>query len=512
MIDSDLVDDVRETIGTDPERFGERVDAEARRLKEDLRDGRFDNPQAIVGLEYEFYGVDRNDASLARVPRWLLSFIGFDAEMGLHNAEMNTSPQPLNEYGLAAQQREVQARLAAARAKTRSEGIDLVSDGLWTVPPTGESARDYLTDTVERDGLTISTNMSGVARYQAMSNADYPAGMVLEAPHVDCSAETVGLESLITSIQPHYQVPHAPDLPEYFRYAIRVAGPLLALGVNSPVFPPDFYDADATGGDVLADGWMEHRIPVFERVMNPTDDASNPADGPPAKVRFPRDLETVEEAVDRIAEDPPIVPTELAPRDRFDDRYRHLRYKHGSYWRWIRPVFDAPSESAANARIEFRPLPAQPTVRDSVAFLAAVAGLLESLPRREHPVATLEWERARENFYNAVRDGFDAEFVWIDADGDRTTDRERIYDELLAAARDGLETRGIGSAAIDRYLAPLEGRLERETTPAAWKRRRIRDHLESGASLAEAITAMQRTYVERQRETLLEGSFVDWLE
>ncbi|WP_265109094.1 hypothetical protein [Halosolutus halophilus] len=506
MIDSALVDDVREIIATDPAGFGERVDAEARRLEADVREGIFDNPQAIVGLEYELYGVDRETAALRRVPRWLLRFIGFGKEMGLHNAEMNTSPQPLNAYGLAAQHREVQARLAAARERTRTEGIDLVSDGMWTTPPTGESARRYLTDTVDREGITVSTNVSDDVRYQAMSNAPYPAGMELDAPHVDLSAETVGLESLITSIQPHYQVPHAPDLPEYFRYAIRVAGPLLALGVNSPFFPPELYADDADPDAVLADGRMEHRIGVFESVMNPPDDA----DVPP-KVRFPRDVESVAECIDRIAADPPIVPDELADRGRFDDRYRHLQYKHGSYWRWVRPVFDAPTKAAANARIEFRPLPAQPTVRDSVAFLAAFAGLMESLPRRDHPVGTLSWERARENFYAAVRDGLDAELTWIDSNGEPTTDRSRLYDELLAAVRDGLETRGLDEATIDRYLEPLSARLEHGTTPAAWKRRRVADRLADGASLADAIAGTQRRYVDHQRETLLEGSFADWL-
>ena len=506
MIDSALVDEIRDTIATDPARFGERVDAEAQRLKEDIRDGVFDNPQAIVGLEYEFYGVDRDSATLSRVPRWLLRFVGFGTEMGLHNAEMNTSPQPLNSYGLGAQHREVQSRLAAARDRVRSEGIDLVSDGLWTVAPTGESARDYLTETVERDEVTVSVNMSDGARYQSMANTTtYPAGMRLEAPHVDVSADTVMLESLITSIQPHYQVPHAPDLPTHFRYALRIAGPLLALGVNSPFFPPELYD-DADPAAILDDGWMEHRIPVFASVMNPADDA----DAPP-KVRFPRDVETVEAAVDRIAEDPPMVPQLLEDRGRFDDRYRHLQYKHGSYWRWVRPVFDAPSRAEANARIEFRPLPAQPTVRDSIAFLAAFAGLMESLPRREHPIGRLEWERARENFEAAVRDGLEAEMTWIDADGDRTTDRERIYDELFSAARDGLATRGLDPSTIDRYLEPLVARRERGVTPAAWKRRRVEAHLETGTSLETAITEMQRTYVDRQRETLLEGTFVDWL-
>ncbi len=65
-------------------------------IKDAIEDGVFDNPQAIVGLEYEFYAVKDDDATLRRVPRRLLELIGFEKELGLHNAEMTTSPQPLN--------------------------------------------------------------------------------------------------------------------------------------------------------------------------------------------------------------------------------------------------------------------------------------------------------------------------------------------------------------------------------------------------------------------------------
>ncbi len=59
----------------------------------------------------------------------------------------------------------------------------LVSDGLWTIPPEGESATTYLTDSIERPAddtngsersIRIATNMSDSARYHAMANTDQP--------------------------------------------------------------------------------------------------------------------------------------------------------------------------------------------------------------------------------------------------------------------------------------------------------------------------------------------------
>ncbi|TYL38668.1 hypothetical protein CV102_09120 [Natronococcus pandeyae] len=513
--EAELAARVADVLSVDAEDFRGRAEADAEVIKEAVEDGVFDNPQAIVGFEYEFYAVKSDDCTLRRVPRRLLELIGFEKELGLHNAEMTTSPQPLSTYGLVAQEAEIKARLQTALRVTQSERMRLVSDGLWTIPPEGEDSATYLSDSIEQrvtaaDGtertIRIATNMSDSARYHAMANttgAD-TAGMCIDAPHVSLQADTVMPESLITSIQPHYQVAHAPDLPIYFNYALRVAGPLLALGVNSPFFPPDLYDEDATAEEILEDAWMEHRISVFETVLN------DPATGE-GKVRFPRDLESVDEAIDRIASDDTIVPMPVEPGERFDDGFSHFRRKHGTYWRWVRPVFGGPTRSAANARIELRPIPAQPTVRDSIAFLAAFAGLLESLTRLEHPVLELDWAVAHENFYAAMRDGFDAELTWITNDGKETTDRLELYEDLLAHAEDGLTNRGLTEEDAAKYLYPLRRRVRQKTTPASWKRDRVRAELEAGADLATAIESMQQAYVEHQSETLLEGSFADWI-
>lgn len=504
MTESDLAAAVRDALGIDATTFHRRAAEDADVLIEGLAEGVFDNPQAIVGFEYEFYAVDEETSALRRVPRRLLEYIGFEKELGLHNAEMSTSPQPLNADGLLAQEAEIRSRLATALECTRPEGITLVSDGLWTIPPEGETATGYLTDYVEDGGIRIATNMSDSVRYHAMANAEgetTPAQRI-EAPNVTLDSETVMLESLITSIQPHYQVPHAADLPEYFNYALRIAGPLLAMGANSPFFPPDLYD-DVPDERILDDAWMANRIPVFESVLN---------ESPEGKVRFPHDLSSVEEAVDRVVADDTIVPMPASTSDRFDDEFAHFRLKHGTYWRWVRPVFDGATRSAANARIEFRPIGAQPTVRDSVAFLAAFAGLLESLPRREHPVVGLDWNDARENFYTAMRDGLAADLSWITTNGEKTTDYETIYADLFDHARDGLKLRGLSDTEVEKYLWPLRRRARHGYSPAEWRHARVEERVEDGETLAEAIHAVQREYIEHQRETLLEGGFADWEE
>ncbi|AGM99990.1 hypothetical protein L593_00180 [Salinarchaeum sp. Harcht-Bsk1] len=517
MADVDLVDDVAALRSIDHERFHQQVETERKRLKAAIDDGIFDNPQGSIGLEYEFYAVAEPDAaegrtgateagSLMRVPRRLLTMIGFEKELGLHNAEMSTSPQPLNRYGLTSQEAEVQSRLAAAQDVTQTEGMRLVSDGLWTIPPHGETARDYLTAAAIENDVAIATNMSDAVRYHAMANSEAAdVGLVVDAPHVSLSAETVMPESLITSIQPHYQVPQARDLPLYFRYALRIAAPLLALCANSPFFPPDCYEDGTTIEDAIEDGWDEHRISVFETVLNAPSETTG-------KVRFPREIESAKQTVDRVAEDDLLIPIDVEETGRYDDEFAHFRHKHGSFWRWIRPVFDGPSKSAANARIEFRPIAGQPTVHDSISVLAAFAGLMVQLPRIDHPVDELDWETAYDNFYAAMRQGIDANLLWITEDGHETRRIDAIYGDLLDQAEAGLRAKDVPSHQIDSYLRPLRKRVELRTTPATWKRDRARAAADAGGDLAEAIGTAQRAYLDRQRGTLLEGSFVDWVE
>jgi hypothetical protein len=505
MSGSDLAARVEDVLDVDAEEFHAHAETEAEVIKEELDAGTFDNPQAIIGLEFEFYGVDRESSALARVPRRLLEFIGFEKELGLHNAEMRTSPQPLNLHGLRSQEAEVNARLRTALDCVASADLRLVSDGMWTIPPAGEPARAYLTGSVTDSGVRIASNMSDSVRYHAMANtagAD-AAGMNIDAPHVSFAADTVMPESLITSIQPHYQVPHAADLPEYFTYALRIAGPLLALGVNSPFFPPDLYD-DVPAERIMADSWMSNRIHVFEAVLNP--------DGGTGKVRFPHDLDSAEQAIDRIAADDTIVPMPVEESNRFDDEFATFRVKHGTYWRWVRPVFEGASKSAANARIEFRPIGGQPTVRDAISFQAAFAGLLESLRRREHPVSNLDWQDAHENFYEAMYHGLDADLVWITNDGRETREYDAIFSDIFAHAKDGLESRGLSEGEAAKYLWPLRQRARHEVTPARWKRHEVRERLDDGEDFAAAVHGMQRAYIERQSETFIgDHSFADWL-
>jgi len=117
---------------------------------------------------------------------------------------------------------------------------------------------------------------------------------------------------------------------------------------------------------------------------------------------------------------------------------------------------------------------------------------------------------ARDNFYSAMHDGLDAELYWITNDGKETTEADELFTDLFAHAKDGLQARGLSDEQAAKYLYPLRQRARHGVTPADWKKREVRERLAAGETLADAITGMQRAYIDRQKETLLDGSFTDW--
>jgi hypothetical protein len=389
----------------------------------------------------------------------------------------------------------------------------------------------------EGDPVVFARNMRQDPRYTALDNAALGrAGGVLDlsVPGGERSFRTILFESLATSIQPHVQVPDASAFPRYHNLAVRTLGPVLALATNSPFLPADCYDADPER--VVEEGHHELRVAAFEQAMNRGF----------RKVRVPADLDAATDAVDHVVADDTYGPflhewldeeadaedsggddTGVDPAEgdgEASDREAssaddtglgdcwEFEYKRGSFWRWVRGVARGDAVEGAcderSLRVEYRPLPTQPTVRDVVGFQVLTAGLLHGLAAADHPLCELPWDDAERSFYAAVKDGLAADLAWVTADGEYTTDSDAVFAEVFAHARRGLDDQGVSRSVRERYLDPLEARWERGTTPSMWKRRRVRAALADGADLAGALARMQREYAALSRE---HETFVDWL-
>lgn len=523
MPDSNLVDLVRRSRTDDARRtFHRRVDEQAKTLKAAIEDGRFANERFSVGLELEAYVVDA-DGRLAGVPESVFDTPGCNKELGLHNVEINTAPNAFDADGIAAQAASLDEQVAAAREALRDVDLELVLDAMWTIPPEQGTAA-YLS-TVERvEDVTVAANMRQSPRYCAIDNdllARTGGEIELDLPGVRRTFPSILVESLTTSIQPHLQVPDTEAFADYYTVGIRTLGPVLALATNSPFLPVDLYEVRETAGESSADGdgpdspydlvdsaYHEHRISVFEQSINVGD--------APRKVRFPEDIDHATDVVDWLVDDHTCAPflkewvKDADAEDEYADRIWELDHKRGTYWRWLRAVVGGEpvaGTSERSLRIEYRPIPTQPSVADIVGIQVLVSGLIHGLVDADHPIRTLEWEATRECFYDVVETGLDATFAWVDADGDRTDDPTVVYEEVFEYARRGLREQGLAPDAIDDYLGPIEARWTERTTPSRWKKQRVRDRLDDGDDLRSAIEGMQREYIERSRTG---EPFVEW--
>lgn len=483
--------------------FDRRVAAQGERLRADVEDGRLDATDYAVGIELEAYAVDEA-GRLSRVPDDVFERAPCAKELGRHNVELNSDPAVMDAAGLVDQSRQVEERVAATRAALDGR---LVLDAMWTCPPAGGSEA-YLSATRDDGGVVVAEEMRPNARYCALDNdvlARSGGAVELDLPGVDLSLPSVLVESLATSVQPHLQVPEAAAFPDYFNAALRTTGPLLALTANAPLLPVDLYD-DVDPYDLLERTHHELRIGVFEQSIN---GGAPPGEG---NVRLPRDLGSTAEAIARVVDDHTYAPAlvdEDHEVDLYADEIPEFDRKRGIYWRWVRPVFGGQAvanEGGASVRVEYRPLPTQPTVAGNVAVQWLVVGLLRGLVETDHPLADLPWADARDCFYDAARRGPAADLAWVTREGERTADPDLVYDDLFATAQAGLRAADVDGATIDEYLAPVERR--RETgPPSAWKLDRVRAALNDGAPFETAVTEMQRAYVERAASGT---PFVDW--
>ena len=270
------------------------------------------------------------------------------------------------------------------------------------------------------------------------------------------------LEACNTSFQVHLQV--APsNFVHMYNIAQVLAAPTLAVGANSPV----------VFGKRL---WHETRIALFQQSIDIRTTHEHMRERSP-RVSFGKHwLEN--SVLDIHKEDIARFRVLLSANEEEDSvrkvkngevpKLKCLQVHNSTVYRWNRPCYGISDTGKPHLRIENRVLPSGPTVVDEIAnaafWLGAMVGMGQNCPDvREY----MEWEDARDNFGKAARFGIESKFNWFD--DKRYTAHELIEKELLPLARQGLESRHVDSADIDKYLGIIEDRVKEHRNGARWQ-------------------------------------------
>jgi CBS domain-containing protein len=268
------------------------------------------------------------------------------------------------------------------------------------------------------------------------------------------------LEACCTSFQVHVQLDPKTFAPDY-NASLLAAAPVLAVAANSPILI----------GRRL---WQETRIALFQHAVDERSH-SDIARSHPTRVSFGEawvENSAVEIYREQIARFRDIMTSDITENSLATlasggiPQLKALGLHNSTVWRWNRPCFGI-TEGRPHLRLEFRALPAGPTVLDEVANVALFLGLMKSLPEEYGNVSRrMQFEDAKDNFFAAARHGLKAQLTWVDGKHYATGDLMQRH--LIPLAEKGLAAFDIDSEDIERYLGVIRGRLDADQTGSKW--------------------------------------------
>jgi gamma-glutamyl:cysteine ligase YbdK (ATP-grasp superfamily) len=409
-------------------------------------------------------------------------------EVNRFNLEINTEAVPLAGSPLTALGRALEEALAETRRAAGHHGARVVTIGILPTLTEADLQRSALTE-----GHRYRALSAGLRRLRRTPFAIQIVG----DDELALTCDDVTFEGANTSLQIHLRV--APgDFARMYNAAQLATAPCLAVACNSPLFL----------GRCL---WDETRVALFRQAVDDRRDADED-DWRPARVSFGHGWVregAFELFAESVALHEPILPVMSDEDPLAIERaggtpgLGELRLQQSTVWRWNRAIYDA--TGGGHLRIEMRALPSGPTVADMMANAAFLLGLtLDLAPTMAELLPSFTFGQARRNFYQAARQGLDAELLWAGGRGERVRPfkARALCERLLPAARRGLVDAGVAAAEADRWLEIIARRITTGQTGAAWQRRVFQAHRQASGTVAEASREVLERYlaeVERGR-------------
>jgi gamma-glutamyl:cysteine ligase YbdK (ATP-grasp superfamily) len=431
----------------DFQQFRKNLSRETKWLRQAISSKALSEKSPIAGFEIEAWLVDKemNPAPLNSCFLDELNDPLATPELAKFNIELNNCPRQLKTDVL--QKLNFELENSWKNVTQTAHSLDLSAIMIGILP------------TLEKSSLCLK-NMSELNRFRALNEQilkqrKAPINLDISGKeHLKCDHHDVMLESAATSFQVHMQVPLS-RAHHFYNAAIIASAPCVAISANSPfLFQHDL--------------WDETRIPLFEQSIE-TGGFGGAARGPIRRVSFGTDyarnsiMECFEENLQHF---PPLLPIhyESSPNE-----MAHLRLHNGTVWRWNRPLIGFDNDGTPHVRIEHRVMAAGPTIIDSVANAAFFYGLTTAIAKQlTDGDPHLTFAQSKDNFYQASRNGLDANISWINS-GHQPI-KALLLKQLLPLAREGLDILNINHSDAENYLNVIRQRVESKQNGCQWQR------------------------------------------
>jgi len=450
--------------------FMKAILADVHALERMIDEDRFETGISRIGAEQEMFLLDRSGRAWNGADQMMqaLNHKQFTYELAQFNLEANLQPRVFGGRCLSAMESELCELLQLARTTAADLGGGIVLCGILP--------------TLRRSDLSLDCMVQN-PRYLALNDAmsRLRGGefqfRIKGVDELEMTHDNVMLESCNASFQVHFQV--APrDFAKLYNTAQAITAPVLAASTNSPMLL----------GRRL---WRETRVALFQQSVD-SRSAAHQLRGRRPRVSFGdgwvRDsvLEIFREDIARfrvmLASDLDEDPGAVIDRGGVP-AMTALSLHNGTVYRWNRACYGI-SDGKPHLRIEARSFPSGPSPVDEIATAAFYFGLMAAVRHEFDDVSrVMSFDEARGNFVAAARLGLQANLTWFH--GREYAASTLIKEVLLPMAREGLQSRGIDSGDIDRYLGIIGQRCERGRTGSRWV-------LDSMGAMGEKGTKDQR--------------------
>ena len=439
----------------DNQAFSQRLSSQLAQLKHIIRQPTFGQMALCMGAELEMYLIN-DQAQCQMNNQSILSALDdpqFQPELNRYNLELNLSTQPLAGQPFLALQKELQDKLAFLQTVCAAQQTRAIPIGILP------------TLCVEQLGVA---NMTPLMRYQALVDQlsrrrGEPFNLRINGVEsLNMQIDDVTAEGANTSFQVHMMVPHQ-QFANVFNAALLTLPLVIAISANSP----------ALMGKLL---WDETRVALFKQSLDVRKDAEFEWQQP-ARVSFGQGWvrrDAWELYAEVVSLFPPLLPVCCDESASDLPRLTELNLHMGTTWPWLRPVYSHTGNG--HVRIEFRALPAGPSILDMVANAALSIGLAMGLASQiEDFTARLPFKLAEYNFYRAAQQGLDAKLLWPNGVTGVLEELpiSDILQYVLPRAYQGLTMLGVDQLEQKRFLSIIEKRLQVGQTGARWQRQQL---------------------------------------